>query len=191
MQFRAMTEGSADDFRILQQLREDSLRRLPDRLLSLLEVAHEDRCYNATRGFSTKMHCLQAATRALRDGADEEMIVVALLHDLGESLGPMNHGDVIAAILEPFISADNHWLLKHHPVFQGYFYFDKLGLDPDARERYRDHPMFEPTAEFCARWDQTSFDERYDTLPVEAFEPMLRSVLGRPATFGGIVADEP
>ncbi|MDH3970240.1 MAG: HD domain-containing protein, partial [Rhodospirillales bacterium] len=124
-------------------------------------------------------HSLQTATRALRDGADEETVVVALLHDIGDPIAPENHSEVAAAILRPFISEDNYWLLKHHGVFQGYYYFDKIGRDRDARERFRGHPCYEKTVMFCERWDQTSFNPDYDTLPLETFEPMVRRIFAR------------
>jgi predicted HD phosphohydrolase len=105
--------------------------------------------------------------------------VVALLHDIGDPIAPDNHSEVAAAILRPYVSDDNTWLLKHHGVFQGYYYFDKIGQDRDARERFRSHPCCEKTVMFCERWDQTSFDPDYDTLPLETFEPMVRRIFAR------------
>ena len=63
-------------------------------------------------------HALQSATRATRDGASDEIVACALLHDVGEVLCPSNHGDVAAAILRPYISKEAHWVLAHHEVFQ-------------------------------------------------------------------------
>ena len=119
-------------------------------------------------------HCLQTATRAHRDGADEETVVVALLHDMGHFLAPANHGAVVAEILKPFISDDNAWLLRNHTVFQGYYYFHHIGVDPNTRDKFRGHPAFDKTVEFCERWDQTAFDPDYDSMPLDAFEPMVR-----------------
>jgi predicted HD phosphohydrolase len=124
-------------------------------------------------------HCLQAATRALRDGADSETVVAALLHDIGESLAPHNHGEIAAAIIRPFVTASTHWMVKHHAIFQGAYYFHHLGRDRYERDRFRDHPAFIRTVEFCARWDQVSFDPNYDTLPIEAFEPFVREIFSR------------
>jgi len=47
--------------------------------------------------------------------------------------------------------------------------------------------MFERTAQFCERWDQCSFDPNYDTMPITAFEPMVRRLFAR-APFGGAAA---
>ncbi len=125
-------------------------------------------------------HSLQSATRALRDEADEESVVCALLHDMGDTLAPDNHSTFAAAILRPYVSEANHWIVKHHGVFQGYYYWHHVGRDRDARERYRGHPQFEACADFCARWDQTSFDPDYDTLPLEHFEPMVHRLFAHP-----------
>ena len=107
-----------------------------------------DAAYNLNR----KDHSLQAATRALRDGADEELIVCTLFHDIGESLGPMNHGEVAASILRPFVSDDNYNIIKYHPLFQAYFFGAHLGLDPNARDQYKSAPWYQKCVDFCAEW---------------------------------------
>ena len=131
-------------------------------------------------------HSLQSATRAHRDGADEELVVVALLHDIGEVLCPGNHGEVAAGLLRPYVSAANHWLLLHHEVYQAHYYAGAMNerpgtapIDPDLRDRFRDHPHHEHTIRFCERYDQTSFDPDYESLPLEFFEPMVRSIFSR------------
>ena len=124
-------------------------------------------------------HSLQSATLAQQAGEDEEYVVVALLHDIGDLLAPYHHGVFAAALLEPFITEANHWMLAHHHAFQGYYYFHHIGKDPNERDRFRGHPYFEDCVRFCERWDQTAFDPDYDTMPMEAFEPMLRRVLAR------------
>ena len=124
-------------------------------------------------------HSLQTATRAERDGRDEEYVLCPLLHDIGESLGPFNHGEVIAAILRPFISRDNGFMLEHHSLFQTYFFATHLGLDPNARDRFKADPAFERTVEFCAKYDEISFDPRYRNEPLSTFEPMVRRLLSK------------
>lgn len=127
-------------------------------------------------------HSLQTATRAMRDGARTDMIVAALLHDIGDALAPANHSEMAASILSPFLDEEATWVVRHHGVFQGYHYWDRIGFDRDARERYRGSPHFEAAAHFCAAWDQQAFDPRYDTLPIESFEPFVREVFARPAS---------
>jgi len=131
-------------------------------------------------------HSLQTATRAYRDGRDEEYIVCALLHDIGDLLGVYNHQDIPAAILKPFISEQNLWMIEQHPLFQGYYFFHHMGADRHARDRFKDHPWYDYAVEFCEKYDQASFDANYDTLPFEHFEPMLRRILARPKWAEGL-----
>jgi predicted HD phosphohydrolase len=144
-------------------------------------------CFRSLKGISLGLqidyvtHGLQTATRAYRDGARIDLVVAALLHDIGDSLAPFNHSEFAAAVLAPFLDEEAVWIVRHHAVFQGYHFWDKLGLNPDSREQYRGHPYFDSTAHFCAAWDQTSFDPDYDTLPLEFFEPMVREVFARTA----------
>lgn len=175
MHFTRMDQGTDEDFRVLQRVHERTLIELPDRLFRMLDALGSDTAYNITR----RDHCLQSATRALADGKDEEYVVVALLHDIGESLGPFNHGEVIAAVLKPFICRDNHFLLTQHGLFQTYFFASHMGLDPNARDRYRDDPAYERTVEFCAKYDEVSFDPAYRNEPLATFEPMVRRVLSK------------
>lgn len=126
-------------------------------------------------------HSLQTATRSLRDGARTDLGVAALLHDIGDALAPANHSELAAAIVAPYVDPETTWVVRHHGVFQGYHYWHKIGFDRDAREKYRDGPYFDAAAHFCAEWDQQAFDPGYDTLPVEAFEPLVREVFSRPA----------
>ena len=124
-------------------------------------------------------HSLQSATRAERDGADDETVVCALLHDIGDVLAPANHSEVAAALLAPYVSEKNHWIVKHHGLFQGYYWFQFMGEDRNARDRYRDHEHYQACVDFCANWDQPSFDPDYDTLPLEHFETRIRELFAR------------
>jgi predicted HD phosphohydrolase len=125
-------------------------------------------------------HSLQTATRAHIDGRDEEYVVCALLHDIGDTLGSYNHPEIGAAILRPFVSPENHWMVEKHGIFQGYYFFHYLGMDRNMRDGLRDHPYFARTEEFCARYDAPAFDAGARTEPLAFFEPMVRRVLARP-----------
>ena len=173
MHFRRMDEGTDADFQVLARVHQANVEALPDLLLGMLTELRADAAYPVDR----LEHSLQTATRALRDEADEELVVCALLHDVGESLGPFDHGAVVAAILQPFVSEANRWMLEHHGVFQTYFYGDHLGLDPNAREAFRDSPHYDLTVRFTSRWDEVSFDPDYPSEPMSTFEPMVRRVL--------------
>jgi predicted HD phosphohydrolase len=127
------------------------------------------------------VHSLQTATRAHRDGKDEEFVVAALLHDIGDMVATMNHAEYAAAMLKPYVRPHVYWMIRQHGLFQGYYYFHHFGMDRDAREKYRGHPAFEMCVEFCAKYDQAAFDPDYDTMPLEAFAPMVRRIFARPA----------
>lgn len=174
--FTQMADGTADDYALLSEHEAQDLTAFPDRVLSWLQTMDEPSGYQVTR----LEHCLQAATRARRAGEDEETVVCALLHDIGDYLSPANHAEAAAAVLRPYVSERNYWVVKHHGVFQGVYYFHHLGGDPHARDRWRDHPYYQDTVDFCAHYDQCSFDPEYDWEPLSSFEPMVRRVLAAP-----------
>lgn len=124
-------------------------------------------------------HSLQSGTRALREGVRDDLVVAALLHDIGDNLGPTNHAELAATILEPYLDEEATWVVRHHTAFQMYHWGRQFGVDPNARDKYRDSPYFETCAHFCAAWDQASFDETYDTLPLSEFMPLLERVFSR------------
>lgn len=173
MHFKHMDEGTKADFQVLARVHEQNIARLPDLLLGMMSSLKGDEAYPVDR----LTHSLQTATRAHRDGMDEEYVVCCLLHDVCEALGPFNHGEVIAAILKPFIGEANHWMLEKHGVFQTYFYGDQIGIDKNQRERYRDSPHYQRTIEFTSKYDEVSFDPDYPSEPLSTFEPMVRRVL--------------
>lgn len=171
--FATMEEASRDDWLIIAAAMAPFQKALPDRVLAHLRLLDGDH-----GGFRIDrlQHSLQTATRAMRDDRDEEYVVCALLHDIGDTLASANHPDIAAAILKPYVSEANHWMVEQHGLFQGYYFFHHLGLDRDLRERFRGHPAWDQTEEFCRLYDQTAFDPSYDALPLEAFEPLVRRV---------------
>lgn len=175
--FTRMDASTADDWKMIVSHFAPFAKALPDRILTHLRILDGD-----FGGFPVDRltHSLQTATLAQRDGRDEEYVVCALLHDIGDTLGTYNHADIGAAILKPFVSEANHWMLAHHGIFQGYYFFHHLGMNRDMREDFRDSPWFARTEEFCAKYDGPAFDEKAETLPLAFFEPMLRRVLAQP-----------
>ena len=175
--FTRMQDATREDYQVIGRHSLEFFAGLPDRILRHLELLDSD-----TGGYAVSRltHSLQTATRAERDGRDEEYIVCALLHDIGDTIASANHSDLAATMLQPFVSEENYWIVKHHGVFQGYYFFHHLGLDRDAREAYRGHPLFGECAAFCARYDQNSFDPEYETLPLAHFEPLVRKVFAAP-----------
>lgn len=175
--FTRMEDSTAADWQTIGGEFMQFASKLPDRIITHLRLLEND--YG---GFPVDRytHCLQTATRALKDGRDEEYVVCALLHDIGDTLGSFNHADIGAAILQPFVSEENHWMVKHHAIFQGYFFFEHIGLDRNLRDQFKSHPAFDRTAEFCALYDNPAFDPGGETLPLAEFEPMLRRVMAQP-----------
>ena len=171
--FTEMKQGTRADYLLLDRYERAHTGTLADRLLTVLMGLKQGLAgYQINR----LQHSLQSATRAEEDGADEEWIVAALLHDIGDDLAPMNHSEFAAAIIKPYVTEEVHWVVAHHGVFQMAYYAHHLGKDPDARERYCDHPFFESCVRFCERWDQPSFDPDYPTKALGHFEPMLRRI---------------
>ena len=175
--FTRMEESTADDWRKIAGEYPAFVRGLPDRLIAHLRLLEGDYGGFPIDRYS---HSLQTATRALRDGRDEEYVACALLHDIGDTLGPFNHFDIAAAILKPVVSEENLWMVQHHGIFQGYYFFHHIGLDREMREQFRGHAHFERTAEFCELYDNPAFDPNAETLPISEFEPMLRRVFAQP-----------
>jgi len=175
--FTQMSEGTKQDYELIDSRAEPWEDDLATRLLKELEAACD---VESPHQISRLGHSLQTATRALRADADEEMVTVALLHDVGDRLAPSNHSEFAASVLRPFISRENYWLVKHHGLFQGYYYFHHHGFDRNARDRFKTHPNYARTAAFCEDWDQASFDPGYATLPIEHFEPIVKRVLETP-----------
>jgi len=175
--FKSMEEGTAEDWDAIKSHFVPFAREGGARILEHLKLLKGD-----CGGFPIDRfeHSLQTATRAHRDGRDDEYVVCALLHDIGDLLGAYNHPDIAATILKPFVSEKNLWMVAHHGIFQGYYFFEHMGLDKNLREQFRDHEFFDYTAEFCAKYDQTAFDPAYDSLPLEFFEPMVMALFEAP-----------
>ncbi|HEX8301649.1 HD domain-containing protein [Sphingomonas sp.] len=175
--FTAMAKGTQEDWSIIGGQFMGYARGLADRVLAHLKLLDGD-----FGGFPIDrlQHSLQTATRAHRDGRGEDYVVMALLHDIGDTLGSYNHPDIAAAILRPFVSEELHWIAQQHGAFQGYYFFHYLGLDRDAREAFRGHRYFDACAEFCEKYDQAAFDPAYQSESLQFFEPMVRRIFARP-----------
>jgi predicted HD phosphohydrolase len=172
--FRALEDSTASDWELLTQAFVPFLNDLPNRIIAQVrELAHDHGGFAVNR----LEHCLQTATRAYNDGRDEEYVVCALLHDIGDILAPAAHADLAATILKPYVSPENHWMVEKHGIFQGYYFFHHIGLDRNMRDQFRDHQWFERTAEFCAEYDQPSFDPEFESMSLDDFAPMVCRVL--------------
>ena len=175
--FTAMRDATREDYQAIARHSAEFFQGLPGRVLTHLKLLEGD-----TGGYAVDRltHSLQSATRAQRDGHDDEYVVCALIHDIGDTLACTNHSDLAATVLEPFVSERNHWIVKHHGIFQGYYFFHHFDQDRNMRDRYRDHEWFRDCAAFCEKYDQNCFDPDYDTLPLEHFEPLVHQVFAAP-----------
>jgi predicted HD phosphohydrolase len=169
--FKLMRESTKKDWDIITTHYQPFARGLPDRIIAHLKLLGGDH-----GGFAVDrlQHSLLTATLAYKGGEDEEYVVCALLHDVGDTLGSWNHPEVAAAILKPFVSEANHWMVEKHGIFQGYHFFQHVGLDPTMREQFRGHPYFERTERFIDLYDEPAFDPDMECAPLDFFEPMVR-----------------
>jgi predicted HD phosphohydrolase len=159
----------------------DDDTHVPDRILGLLRTTDE-----LVQGFQITQlgHGLQTATMAERAGADVDMVVAALCHDMGKVISNANHPAVAAEMIRPWVSEAAYWVVTVHQDFEGMHYYARMGLDPMMRRRHAGHPCYELAERFADEWDQHAFDPDYPTLPLEHFEPMVREVFGKPPRRG-------
>jgi predicted HD phosphohydrolase len=177
VRFTAMQDGTKEDYELLWALEKEYTAALPDRVLAAL--AGLQHSFGGLK-VSRLEHSLQSATRAAADGRDDEFVVCCLLHDIGDELAPFSHSELAAAVVRPFVSDELYWVVKHHGLFQSYYYAHHAGGDRFQRDRFADHPYYAACVEFCASYDQNCFDPDYPTKPLDYFEPVLRRVLAEP-----------
>ena len=174
--FTEMKKGTKEDYLLLDKNEKDFAKKTADRILKFLSSLTE-----TLEGYQVSRleHSLQSATRALKAGESEEMIVAALLHDIGDELAPMNHSEYAAAILKPYVSEKTHWIVEKHGEFQAFYYAHHLGGNRNKRDKYKGHKYFDACVNFCEKYDQCSFDPNYESYPLEKFEPMVRRIFAR------------
>ena len=172
--FRSFEESTAEEWAIIAPQLAITQSMVADRVISLMGDLEQDH-----GGFPVDRleHSLQTATRAERDGRDDEYVLCALLHDIGDTLSPYNHPSIAAGILQPFVSEANHFMVLNHGVFQGYYFWHYLGMDRNSRDQFADSPYYDHTEEFCAKYDQMAFDPDYRSNPLEHYEPLIRDIL--------------
>jgi predicted HD phosphohydrolase len=175
VEFTSMDQGTKEDYVLVFEHEQEQIDTQADRVMDWLRQMDGPSPYKISR----LEHVLQSATRAEADGADTETIVCALLHDIGDIIGTANHSQVGAALIRPYVSEQNYWVVNHHGLFQGYYWFEHYGRSRDERDRYRDHPFYDACVQFCADWDQNCFDPTYTNKPLDHFEPMVREIFAR------------
>ena len=174
--FTEMKNGTKEDYLFLDKHEKEYASHTADRILKFMSGLTE-----TLEGYKVSRleHSLQSATKALKAGEDEEMIVAALLHDIGDELAPMNHSEYAASILKPYVSEKTHWIVEKHGEFQAYYYAHHLGGNRNKRDKYIGHKYYQATVDFCEKYDQGSFDPNYKSLPLKYFEPIVKKVFSR------------
>jgi len=175
--FVRMEDSTEEEYKFLDALEEEYKAGLADRLISALsQLQHSLSGYKISR----LDHVLQGATRAYRADESDEMILSVLLHDIGDELAPYSHSEMAAAILRPFVSEKHYWIVKHHGLFQMYYYAHFFGGDRNARDKFKEHRWYQDAIDFCQDYDQNCFDPDYDSESLEFFEPLIRKLVAAP-----------
>ena len=171
-----MKKGTKEDYLLLDKHEKKFIKNTGERILNFMNNLTQ-----TLEGYkiSRLEHSLQTATRALKDGASDEMIVAALLHDIGDELAPLNHAEYAAAVLKPYVSKKTHWIIEKHGIFQMYYYAHHLGGNKNERDKFKDHKYYQETLDFCEKWDQKSFDPEYKSLTLKDFEPYVKKIFNR------------
>jgi len=176
VKFTQMKDGIKEDYLLLEKHEKKHIESTADRLIKFMSgLSNTLEGYQITR----LEHSLQTATRALNDKADDEMIVAALLHDIGDELAPFNHSEYAAAVLRPYVSKKTYWIVEKHGEFQMYYYAHHLGGNKNQRDKYKGHKYYQDTVDFCENWDQKSFDPNYKSLSLKDFEPFVKKIFSR------------
>jgi predicted HD phosphohydrolase len=176
VKFTQMKYGTKEDYLLLEKHEKKYIEGTADRLIQFMSSLN-----TTLEGYQVSRleHSLQTATRALNDKAEDEMIVAALLHDIGDELAPLNHSEYAAAVLKPYVSEKTHWIVEKHGEFQMYYYAHHLGGNRNQREKYKGHKYYQDTIDFCENWDQKSFDPNFKSLTLKSFEPLVKKVFSR------------
>ena len=176
VKFTQMKDGTKEDYLFLNKYEKQYIKNITDRILEFMSgLSNTLEGYQITR----LEHSLQTATRAVNDNADDELIVVALLHDIGDELAPLNHSEYAAAIIKPYVSEKTHWIIEKHGIFQMYYYAHHLGGNKNEREKFKGHKYYIDTINFCENWDQKSFDPNFKSLTLKDFEPYVKKIFNR------------
>ena len=174
--FTQMKDGTKEEYLLLNKYEKKYTESTADRILKFMNGLNSSlEGYQITR----LEHSLQTATRALNDNADDEMIVGALLHDIGDELAPLNHSEYAAAIIKPYVSEKTCWIIEKHGIFQMYYYAHHLGGNKNEREKFKGHKYYIDTINFCENWDQKSFDPNFKSLTLKDFEPYVKKIFNR------------
>jgi predicted HD phosphohydrolase len=176
VKFSQMKDGDKEDYELLIKFEDKFNEGTAERIIRVLKGLE-----SSLGGYKVSRleHSLQTASRAMRDNASEEMIVAALLHDIGDEIAPLNHSELAASVLKPFVSEKTRWIVEKHGLFQAYYYNHYYNKNRNLRDEYKGHKFYEDTINFCHKWDQASFDPNYNTIPLDDFIPLVGKIFSR------------
>ena len=174
--FTEMKHGTKEDYLFLDKHEKKYAGETAERILKFMSGLNE-----TLEGYQVSRleHSLQSATKAFNNGESEEMVVAALLHDIGDELAPMNHSQYAASILRPYVSERTYWIILHHGLFQTYYSAHHLGGDRNARDKFKDHKYYQDTIDFCEKYDQCSFDPDYKSMTLDDFKPLVKKIFAK------------
>lgn len=177
-----MDQATNGDWEIIKTETLQEMPRVADRVMTWLRSLSDIR-----DGFAVDQltHVLQTAARAEKDGADDEMILAALCHDVGKAVSVFGHAQIAASLLAPYVSPEVTWIVSVHQDLQARYYHKVLVTDPSAWQRHESHPLYGKALQFVDEWDQTSFDPSYPVPPLEHYEPLVRALFAKPTFLTG------
>jgi predicted HD phosphohydrolase len=176
--FTDMKHGTREDWMHIAS--EHAKHQQADAPRQIMEGLRRLEAIDVGFGANQLQHSLMAGTLARRAGAGDEEVVAALCHDLGKLFSIPNHGPIAAEMLKPYVRDDIYHAVYWHQEFQGRYYFEHLGKDPEGRERFRSEPWYGFAEKLVDEWDAPAFDPGFAADPLESFEPEVARVFRSP-----------
>jgi gamma-butyrobetaine dioxygenase len=148
-------------------------------------------------------HALQCAARARAARARDEVVLAALLHDVGHLVSDVeespvtHHGHWAARFLRPFVPGRVAWLVEHHVIAKRYLctvdrtYAEGLSLGSLRSWLRQGGPLDRPACLVLERepglpdllalrrWDEAAKEPRVSVPGVSAYRDLLEACFGR------------
>jgi predicted HD phosphohydrolase len=175
--FTRMQDGTAEDWAVIGKAHQEHFTKTPGHLMDMLRSLE-----SVSVGFACDQlqHSLMTGTLARRDGATAEEVAIALLHDVGKAVNIPNHGAIAAELMRPYVSEDAYHAIYNHQHFQGRYYYEFAGANPNMRDDHIGKSWYDLAIKLVDRWDAPAFDPNYEVDPLESFEPLLTKIFSQP-----------
>lgn len=176
--FTRMQDGTAEDWAIIGAAHVEHFTKTPAHLMDMLRSLEK-----FTLGFACDQlqHSLMTGTLARQDGATDEEVAIALLHDVGKAVSIPNHGAIAAELMKPYVSEDAYFAIRHHQDFQGRYYYEFAGASPKLRDDFTGESWYPLAEKLVDRWDAPAFDPDFEVDSLESFEPLLQGIFAQPS----------